>query len=59
MKQALDEEPPHSSDYENDIEDEDDQEFFLRCEKIEYENGKIKVLEQFSDDDSFQYVKHQ
>lgn len=32
---ALDEDPP--SDFEDDIEDENDKEFYRRCEKVEYD----------------------
>jgi hypothetical protein len=49
ISEALDEDPP--SDFENDIEDEDDHEFFKRCQKIEYENGKLRIIDYYSDED--------
>ena len=49
ISEALDEDPP--SDFENDIEDEDDYDFFRRCQKIEYEHGKLRIIDYYSDED--------
>lgn len=48
---ALDEDPP--SDFEDDIEDENDKEFFYRCDRIEYEDGNIRIVNFNSDSDDY------
>lgn len=47
----MDEDPP--SDFEDDIEDENDKEFFYRCERIEWEDGNIRIINLNSDSDAY------
>ncbi len=50
IAEALNERPP--SDFsDEDIEDENDKEFYERSEKIIFENGILKIVDIFSESD--------
>jgi hypothetical protein len=42
IAEALEEHTP--SEFEDDIEDEEDKDFFMRCDKVEYINGIMRVI---------------
>lgn len=56
IAKGYNEDPP--SDFENDIEDEEDIEFFLRCDKIEYDEGVIKIVESYSDENDEELLEY-